>query len=256
MTEFLIPLMKKVFILFYCCVLLLATPIDSFAQPKNVKSVNQFWFGYMSSTRLNTRYSWWNDFHYAPQGFFVARTGITRDIKSVNVTAGYAFLLLPTYPGNSQLQRKEQRPWAEIFFTLPVNKSIQFIQRYRYEARFKENIKDSMVTDGYTFTNRVRLFLGLRKNFTLTENAKITPFILIADELLINFGDQITYNTFDQNRVLLSLGIQKGNTQYQVSYMNRFVQTGVSEFTENHMLCFWVTQKFSLQKRKSTVAIL
>ena len=248
--------MRKRILLFCSCFQLFFSSTISIAQPKNVKSVQQVWLGYMSSTRVSNHYSWWNDIHYVPQGFFVARTGLTRHIKSVNVTAGYAFLLLPTYAGNSRLQRKEQRPWAEIFFTLPVNKSIQFIQRYRYEARFKENIKDSMVTDGYTFTNRARLFLGLRKNFTLSEGAKITPFILVADELLINFGNQVTYNTFDQNRILVSFGIQKGNTQYQVSYMNRFVQTGVSEFTENQMLCFWITQKFSWQKRKSTATIL
>lgn len=220
-------------------------------QAKSVREVQQIWLGYMSSTKLSSSYSWWNDFHYVPQGFFVARTGITRQIKSVNLTGGYAYLLLPTYPGNTQLQRIEHRPWAEIFYTLPINKSIQFIHRYRYEARFKENVKDSMVAEGYAFNNRIRLFFGLRKNFTLHDNPKITPFILVADELLVNFGRQITYNTFDQNRVLISLGIQEGNTQYQLSYMNRLLNTGVSEFTENQTLCIWVTQKFSLQKRSN-----
>lgn len=231
--------------------LLAASTTATFAQTKSIKNAEQVWFGYLSSTRLNARYSWWNDFHYVPQGFFVARTGLTRHIKNVNVTAGYAFLLLPAYPGSSQLLRNEHRPWAELNFSLPVSQSIQFIQRYRYEARFKQNVRDSAVTDGYTFTNRARLFLGLRKNFKLHDRPQITPFILVADELMVNFGDRVTYNAFDQNRLLISLGIQKGNTQYQLSYMNRFVQTGVSEFTENRTICFWVTQKFSLQKRKS-----
>lgn len=226
------------------------TCISGFSQTKDVNDVKQVWLGYMSSTRLSQHYSWWNDFHFVPQGFFVARTGITRHIKSVNLTAGYAYLLLPTYSGSS-LQRKEHRPWAEIFYTLPVNKSVQFIQRYRYEARFKENVKDSMVTNGYSFTNRARLFFGLRKNFKWNESAKITPFILVADELLVNFGANVTYNTFDQNRILVSIGLQKGNTQYQLGYMNRFVQTGVSEFSNNNTICIWVTQKFSLQKKHS-----
>ena len=206
--------MSKLLIAFSFFLLWIIFPFKIYAQ---TKSVQQVWFGYMSSTRLSQHYSWWNDFHYVPQGFFVGRTGITRHIKSVNLTGGYAFLLLPTYSGNPQLLRKEHRPWAEVFFTVPLNKSTQFIQRYRYETRFKENVKDSVVIEGYNLTNRVRLLFGIRKNFEPLANSQLIPFILVSDEVLLNLGKEVTYNTFDQNRILLSIGVQKGNTQLQVN---------------------------------------
>lgn len=226
---------------------------DARSQARSTKSAQQLWLGYLTTTRLNDRYALWNDFHFVPKGFFVARTGITRHIKRVNLTAGYAFLLLPSPTNTSELKRKEHRPWAQLDYALPVSKSIVLIQRYRYEARFKQDIVSESLVDTYTFSNRVRYLAGLRKNFKVKEGTPYTPFVFVADEVLLNFGKHITYNTFDQNRIILSLGVQTGSMQFQTGYMSRFVQTGPSKFTNNNTLFFWVYHNIGFKKQAPKV---
>jgi hypothetical protein len=228
---------------------LTACPGPVAGQTKTVKDAQQLWFGYMSTTKLNNRYSLWNDIHFVTQGFFIARTGFTRNFENASFTAGYAFLLIPISAKVTDLKRVEHRPWAQAIFTVPLSKSLVFTQRTRYEARFRQNVKDTVITDGYVFTNRVRFFMSLKKTFMTGKETKFKPFVLVGDEVLINFGKNITYNTFDQNRIFFTVGLQRKNLSYHVGYMNRFVQTGSSQFTLNHTVLFWVIHNFSWQKK-------
>jgi hypothetical protein len=229
--------------------LFIASPRTANAQTKTVKHVNQIWLGYISSTKLTEHYSWWNDFHFVPHGFAVARTGLTRSFGGVNVTAGYAFVLTPVSTTRTELHRKEQRLWAQLYYTAPVGKSVQFIQRLRYEGRFRQNILNNQPVDGYFFVNRVRFLIGLKKTFGPADSNRPRPFIQLSDEILLNFGKRVTYNTFDQNRVMFSVGLQSKNIQYQLGYMNRFVQTGTTQYTLNHTVYIWVTHTLSFRKK-------
>ncbi|MBS1507094.1 MAG: DUF2490 domain-containing protein [Bacteroidetes bacterium] len=241
--------MKKVLHLRNLVLALVACPVLVFGQTKTVKNAQQVWFGYMTTTKLNNQYSLWNDFHYVPNGFFIARTGLTRNFTNGNFTAGYSFLLIPVNSSITTLKRVEHRPWAQAIFTVPLSKSVLFIQRSRYEARFRQNVKDTVVTDGYVFTNRVRFFICLKKTFMTNKETYFKPFVSVGDEVLINFGKNITYNTFDQNRIFFTVGVQRKNISYQIGYMNRFVQTGTTQYTLNHTILFWVTHNFSWQRK-------
>ncbi len=238
-----------------CTVYLLLISSLASAQEKTVTKNNQLWLGYISSTTINKNYSLWNDIHLVPEGFFVARTGITRQVKSASITTGYAFLLLPVSTNKTQLQRKEHRPWAQLLVTHPVSNSVSVVSRVRYDARFKQDVAAEEILSSYGYVSRIRFLTGLRINVTSLKTEKGIPYFSLADEVLINFGKAVTNNTFDQNRIQLSLGIQREKIQYQVGYMNRFVQTGNERYTLNHTITFWVIQKFSLRKRNSNESI-
>ncbi|MCU0383365.1 MAG: hypothetical protein MUF68_04790, partial [Cyclobacteriaceae bacterium] len=64
-------------------------------QNKSIKTQQQFWLGYMTSTQITERIAIWNDFHFVPKGFWVARTGLTRQWQNTSVTGGFAYLGLP-----------------------------------------------------------------------------------------------------------------------------------------------------------------
>lgn len=217
------------------------------AQDRQVTSKQQIWLGYMTSTYINPKYSLWNDFHFVPGGFFVARTGLTRTTKYVNLTAGYGFLLLPISTSTSTLKRSEHRPWSQVLITIPLSDRIRFIQRTRYDARFRQDIVNGERTNTYSFTNRFRFSAGFRINGPLWKETLI-PFMSISDEILLNAWSGKSVQTFDQNRIQISVGIQSGKIQYQIGYMNRFVQTGPNRFTENHMVLFWVTHSIRFSK--------
>lgn len=229
-------------------IFLICLPLSLSAQIRSVERNNQYWIGYMTSTMISERYSIWNDFHLVPEGFAVVRTGLTRHMPKTSVTAGYAYLWLPPGSGNVRLVRHEHRPWAQLQFNLPVAGPYSFIQRVRYDARFRQNVSNGEVLDGYAFNHRVRFLMSLKRTLGRTEGKTVIPYVALSNEVLLNFGREITNNTFDQNRLSLSLGVQTKKTQYQLGFMNRFVQSGPARFTTNNTVVLWVTQKFDIKK--------
>jgi len=227
---------------------LIQLPFVSSAQPKTVATKQQLWLGYMTSTKLNDSYSLWNDFHFVPEGFFVARTGLTFHLKNTDLTAGYAFLLLPQSPSDLSLKRKEHRPWAQAAFSFPLERSSSLIHRLRYDARFKQDVVNSQLTNNYTLTHRTRFLTAFKKMILPSDERKWHPYVVLADEVLLNFGESVA-NTFDQNRIQLSLGLQGKNIQYQLGYMSRFVQTDATRYTHNHTLLFWITHRLNFKDR-------
>jgi hypothetical protein len=52
-----------------------------------------------------------------------------------------------------------------------------------------------------------------------------TPFAAVMNEVFLNFGDNITYNTFDQNRLFAGVGYQfTSHLNAQLGYMNVYQQ--------------------------------
>jgi hypothetical protein len=227
-------------------------PQHVIAQQKEVVNNNQVWLGYITSVTINTKYSLWNDFHFVPQSFFVARTGLTYHTKTTGLTAGYGFLLLPVSAMQKQLMRKEHRPWAQFLRSSSLSKSISIIQRVRYDARFKQEVANSDLQPSFVFTNRIRFLVGLRATMPGASAQETYPFLAASNELLLNFGKNVNNGNFDQNRVQVSVGIQHKSMQYQVGYMNRFLQTGNARYTANHTILFWVVHKIKM--RSATTA--
>lgn len=229
----------------------LSIPVMLSAQTKTVQSNNQIWIGYMTSSMITDRYSLWNDFHLVPEGFAVARTGLTRHFHNTTLTGGYAYLWLPPGSGNTSLTRSEHRPWGQLQFNIPVNKSLSLTQRIRYDARFREKVANGEITDGYTFNHRVRFLVSVKKILGTETGKSIRPYVSASNEVLLNFGKEVAYNTFDQNRISLAIGIQTPATQYQLGFMNRFVQNAPERYTLNHTLVLWITQKFDFRKDRN-----
>jgi hypothetical protein len=228
--------------------ILLFFPASLRAQTRHVQSNNQFWLGYMTSAAITDKYSLWNDFHLVPEGFCVVRTGLTRHFPNASITGGYAFLWLPPGSGKTSLTRLEHRPWGQVQFNTRLSEKYALTQRIRYDARFREKVIDGEIVDGFGFNHRVRFLVSVKRMLLTDATRAAKPYISVSDEVLLNFGKEVSFNTFDQNRLSLALGLQTANTQYQLGFMNRFVQTGPDRYTLNHTLVLWITQKFDLRK--------
>ncbi|HSI89609.1 MAG TPA: DUF2490 domain-containing protein, partial [Adhaeribacter sp.] len=226
------------------------------AQTKTVANRHTFWLAYMTSVRFSDKYSAWNDFHFVHETFGVARTGITRHLERTNITAGYAHLWLTPGGGNTSLIRNEHRPWAQVQFFMPVSGPYFLNQRFRYDARFRQKVASGETIDGYNFNHRLRFQMVLRRNFPSVFNGKAIPFVALADEVLLNFGKEVTHNTFDQNRASVALGLQVQKVQLQLGYMNRFAQSGpAASYLQDHILMMWVTQSFDLRRPKADLPL-
>ena len=218
------------------------------AQSRTIQSSNQYWIGYMTSAAITDKYSIWNDVHLVPEGFCVVRTGLSRHFSKATITGGYAFLWLPPGSGKTSLTRSEHRPWGQIQFNSPVSEKFTITQRIRYDARFREKVVDGDVVDGYNFNQRVRFLVSLKRTLSPDADKPVKPFVSISNEVLLNFGKEVSFNTFDQNRISVAVGLQTPTIQYQLGFMNRFVQNAPDRYTLNHTLVFWITQKLDLRR--------
>ncbi|MGY6560546.1 MAG: DUF2490 domain-containing protein [Luteibaculaceae bacterium] len=239
-----------------CIVLLLSNYSNLVAQTnipeRNVTHQNQQWVGYMTATKINDKWSIWNDFHYVPGAFFVARPGISRHFyKNLILTGGYAYLNLPVTSLETNLNRTEHRPWAQLVANHKVSDKIYMTNRIRYDARFRQNFAEGALLDDFSFNHRMRMLISMRFPLIGNEIKGGTPFINVSNEILVNFGENVVFNHFDQNRIWVTFGWQIENLTLQTGYMNRFVQLASgNNFVTNHTILFWVTQSFDLRKKK------
>lgn len=218
---------------------------------REIRNNGQLWIALFSTTELNDRWAWWNDFHYLDNGgYFLARTGLKYKLSpSTAFTGGYLFGLLPPGGGKTELVRKEHRPWAQVVFTLPLKKDFSLSQRVLYESRFRQQSADGELLDGYLFNHRIRFQTTLRKNFTRWKFGEYIPYATMSNEIYLAFGENAA-NTFDFNCFVVGGGVRRSSIQYQIGYANRFVQRTATNYVCNHVLALWVTLNFDLKKKQ------
>ncbi|WP_180336283.1 DUF2490 domain-containing protein [Pontibacter ramchanderi] len=227
---------------------LLLAPLTMVAQQKEVQHEEQFWVGYMSSVRVSERFSIWNDLHYIPGGFGVARTGLTAHFPHrIDLTAGYAHAWLPV---GGELRRREHRPWAQVVIPTPLGGNFTLQHRLRWDLRFRQQVEAGEVTDGYTFLHRARIQTVLRRNFPTLSFKGILPSLALSNELLMNLGDEAPA-PFDQNRISLMAAARYRSLMLQTGYMNRYVQAATpGRFTSNHTLVIWLFHTLDWRKQE------
>lgn len=123
----------------------------------------------------------------------------------------------------------ELRTTLQYFHHQKVAKGrIMHTWRYRYEFRWQERPG----SDEYRFTNRFRVRYRIRyllnsKDFY--ENK--TAYLMASNELGINIGENVVWNTFNQNRLYLGIGIRfLTAVRGELRYVDRFRTRGATGF--------------------------
>jgi Protein of unknown function (DUF2490) len=205
----------------------------AFTQNKQKTIYEQIWLGYFNQTRFNDRWGMWADFHLRTKNDFVEelsqgiiRLGLTYYLKDdLKLTVGYAYINHFPADNHQQISQPEHRPWQQIQWHQKFKK-LRIMQWLRLEERFKRKIlNDTQLADGFNFNYRVRY------NFFLQTALGNKPFKkgsfswVLNDELHINFGNQIVYNYFDQNRFFTGFNyFLSEHDNIQFGYMNLFQQ--------------------------------
>ncbi|MCC5930621.1 MAG: DUF2490 domain-containing protein [Cyclobacteriaceae bacterium] len=91
--------------------------------------------------------------------------------------------------------------------------------RHWYEIRYRNPFEDN----NFTFTRyriRYRLRYLINKDY-YSENQLVYTYI--SNEIMTNFGNNIVYNMFSQNRIQLAVGYRFLNSmRFELRYMNRY----------------------------------
>jgi len=242
--------------------LLGVTSADSYAQTvKQTENLQQVWTGYFNQTRFSKRWGAWLDLQLRTKNDFftefsqsIIRPGITYYVNNATkLTAGYAYITHYPADNHSKVSQPEHRPWQQLQWHTQYTK-VKTMQYLRLEERYRRKIlNDSTLADGYNFNFRARYNFLLQVPLTNKPiNAGDFSFIL-NDEIHINFGKQILFNTFDQNRFFVGFAYhvnQADNLQF--GYMNLFQQLGSgSRYRTIHAARIFYFHNLDLRKKNS-----
>lgn len=223
--------MKKLVLVFLSLGLFCLSPNAQIT--KSTEHVQQIWAGYFNQTKFNKRWGLWLDVQLRTKDNFVDslsqflfRPGITYYIDDkTKLTIGYAFINFFPADAHPEISQPEHRIWQQVQWHTNYKK-LRTMQWIRLEERYRRKIAaPDELGDGYQFNFRLRYNFLLQGPLIRKLYDKGALNWVFNDELHINFGKEIVYNYFDQNRLFLGLNyyVSKNNT-LQFGYMNLFQQ--------------------------------
>ncbi|MBL0359008.1 MAG: DUF2490 domain-containing protein [Chitinophagaceae bacterium] len=190
-----------------------------------------------------------NDF-FSSNSFLFGRVGLGYQIDdNLSVVAGYGNLLAaPAQPGWTT-RSDENRIFQQLQLSSSCKK-IKILQRLRNEQRWQSIVSNDQNTGKNKFSNRVRYLLSF--TVPVFKNPKL-PQLVLADECMLQFGKDIVYNTFDQNR--LFFGIKQkisSSLSFDAGYMSIFQQksNGINySQSDTYRLFFYYTLHREKEKK-------
>lgn len=200
---------------------------------KQTEHLEQIWLGVYSQARFSNHWGTWVDLHLRTKDDFVdnlsqtiARVGLTYYANDdLKFTLGYAFVNIFPADNHKQISQPEQRIWQQMQWHTKGKKT-RTMQWLRLEERYRRRIaNDSTLAEGYNFNFRLRYNYLFQVPITSKGFSPGGLAFVLNDEVHLNFGEEIVYNYFDQNRFFVGLSYQTGKmSNLQFGYMNVFQQ--------------------------------
>jgi hypothetical protein len=247
---------------FFCAVLalilLVAVPQPGKGQSKQTDHIEQVWAGYFNQARFSKNWGTWTDLQLRSKEDFVqdfsqgiARFGITYYIRNTTkLTAGYAYIHHFPSDNHKDVAQPEHRPWQQVQWHTNYGRK-KMMQWFRLEERYRRKIlNDSTLASGYNFNFRLRYNFFYEVPLTSKGIVPGQFSFVVNDELHLNFGKQILYNYFDQNRFFLGFKYQlTQHDNIQLGYMNVFQQLPAgSRFRNSNVIRLFYFQNLDLRK--------
>jgi len=227
------------------------------AQTKTINTQYQSWFSVNSVLKISPQWGIIADLHtrrnhfMEENSFNFARTGVQYSFdKNLSVAAGYAHLW--AYPTTKDWHTiaHENRIYQQVQYSSKW-KNANIVQRLRNEQRWQQKMVNDAYSGELRFTDRVRYLLSL--TIPVFKNKKL-PALALADELCLQAGKEIVYNTFEQNRFFIGIREQlRPDLSFDMGYMRVYQQKRSGyEFDRNHTFRLFFYYSPQLYKHSST----
>ena len=175
---------------------------------KQIIRQNQAWLSANNTIRLTNKWGFIADFHVRrkdffnkPNFYFIRFAANYWVANSLTIAGGYAHMWVAPNVAGWKTFANENRIFQQIQNVSKVSK-LTITQRFRNEQRWQQIMINDKPSGQSKFTDRVRFLLSL--SMPVFNNRKY-PSPIVADELCIQFGKPVVYNTFEQNRLFLGL---------------------------------------------------
>jgi len=203
-----------------------------FGQTPVQKEVNhqvQSWISLNNNLNIKNHWSLLADFHIRKNdfankdSFYFVRSGVAYlPNPKVLFALGYAHMWVAPAKEEWSLFGNENRIYQQVQLISKVGEGLNILQRIRNEQRWQDKIVNDERIDEKRFTCRVRYLVSLSVPIF---KKKTMPLLVVSDEILIHFGKEVLYNTFDQNRIFI--GIKQTinpKLSFDFGYMNVYQQ--------------------------------
>ncbi len=249
-------LLIRKFCIFLFFILLIGPNL--YSQTKQTETVQQIWLGYFNQTRFSKKWGTWTDIHLRTKEDFVKdfsqsilRFGLTYYLNDDSkLTAGYAYVSHYPAEGHENVTQPEHRPWQQFQWHSKYSK-LRLMQWFRLEERFRRKVKDDDLAEGYNFNFRMRYNILFQLPLSQKKFQPNTLSFVVNDEVHVNFGKQIVYNYFDQNRFFLGFAYHTNKTDnLQFGYMNVFQQLAAgNKYRMGHVARIFYFHSLDLRKK-------
>lgn len=236
----------------------LAAPATARAQARVTRENLNAWFTVSGDVRLSRR--WYLDYDPSlrlsgpadEMQQLLLRFGMRfQPAPAVRLTSGYAFV--DTWPYGklpSAFRFPEHRMWEQIQLSQAVGR-VAVSHRYRLEQRWLGRVAledEEARVQNWVRTNRFRYrILG-----TLPLRGKSLDdgefYLTASDEVFLNWGANVQYNVFDQNRLVLAIGRSfTEKLRVEVGYLDQLIaKANGRQLERNHTIVLSVFPSLSL----------
>ena len=223
---------------------------------KSMSHQELYWLRYYNQISFNKKWVWHNEvenrrfFKNNSQHQLVTHTHLHyKAFPNLDMALGLTyFLQSPQDPNStSSFIVPEIRPFQEIAYTNSFTKRFALQQRIRVEERYIHKNDGKILQDGYNFNFRFRY--RLQASFKLRKDDRNPQTIVkIGDELMINGGESVVYNQFDQNRFYAALEQEiNKNVSIELSYINWYQQRSAgNQFFDRDIVRLTLYHKINL----------
>jgi len=214
-----------------CCLLILLAHPALSQSSQRISTVNtNGWYNYFGDHPVSERWGvhlegqWRRHDVVTKWQQLLLRPAVNFNVnKNVTLTAGYGFV--DTYPyGDFPVTNRfpEHRIFQQIVLKHDLGK-LGMQHRYRLEQRYLgQKVQPSGDgIDFWRYENRFRYMM--RMNVPLARENKL--YLGLYDEIMVNFGENVGANVFDQNRAYAALGYSLSkNTKLEMGYLLQILQ--------------------------------
>jgi Protein of unknown function (DUF2490) len=220
---------------------------------KQISHQSLFWLASVNTIRFNQHWGVVADFHYRSFDFmsqpytYIVR-GLGNYYFNENITGGigYGHIWSGTFTTDPHPFSNENRIFEQVQVNSKMGK-FSFSNRWRLEQRWQQKIVNNEKTDDYRFTDRFRYAI----NFIYSPfKNKMLPSFTNYNELMVQFGKEVLYNTFDQVRI--SFGIRQSITSklnVDLNYMYLYQQQfSANQYVQGNALRLYINYSVGWKK--------
>ena len=217
------------------------------------------WLDYLNQNRYSDKWGSWIDVQSKLKDHYVNAINANEYtlgasyFQNANFKYTGAITYVDNYPSaGKNFHLAEYRPWQMIQLNTSTTNS-KWLQWLRLEERFKETAINNAASGNFDFNYRLRYYVLAQFPLTKHKYEKGSFSFVTSEELYLNFGKNIVYNTFDQNRFFLGFYyfINRENI-LQLGYTNMYQKYNApNKYLNSDVLRVSIFNTIDFRKNKS-----